>query len=422
MAFRGQQDRKTVAIFEPDLTETTTLARAAQFVEGGYSPVIFGFRRGRYNRRHISAWPEIELGRTEDARYWERLKALVHAIPSIIRNRQCLASSFAFFARNLDQLLLALFAKSLFNRCAIVAYEVVDIQPAFTRKGFRGAMIRWLEKRCLERIGLLIVSSPAFYRDYFSKIQAYRGEWLLVENKFRPPASCLDLMARRGIQQSRPPRTGRRWVIGYFGLIRGQATVELMMRLATLLPDKIEFRFRGVITTVDKAWFDAAIAERDNVVYGGEYSNPDDLATLYEGVDLAWALDLEDIDCNSRWLLPCRFYEAGFFGVPCLAVRGFEFGQLLDRLDVGWTFDDPLEESLIHFFENLTPQSYEEKWRKLTTCPQNTFLAARGGGDLCTRIAALARRNFKGPASEIPDTAGVAGKSQNVSAESIEAD
>jgi succinoglycan biosynthesis protein ExoL len=417
---RKQLDGTNVAIFEPDLTETTTIARATQFVEGNLSPTVFGFRRARYNRLHVPAWSEVELGRTEDGRYWKRLKALVRALPVIAKNRECLRSSFAFLARNLDQLLLALLAQIFFNRRALLAYEVVDIQPAFTRAGFRGAMIRLIERLCLGKIDLLVVSSPAFHRDYFSTTQRYRGDWLLVENKLRLPMTDPGC-ARGTIPAVKSLHTGPRWVIGYFGLIRGQATIELMVRLAKLLPDKIELRFRGVITTVDEAWFRSVVEESENISYDGEYSNPRDLPALYGSVDLAWAIDLEDIACNSRWLLPCRFYEAGFFGVPCLAVRGFEFGELLDRLDVGWTFDHPLEESLVRFFATLTSTSYQQKRRNLMACPANAFAAGNDGGGLCGKLEELARGKS---GDQVPKTSSAvpAAASDKVPMESLEAE
>ena len=91
-----------------------------------------------------------------------------------------------------------------------------------------------------------------------------------------------------------------------------------------------------------------------NIDYSGPYLPQQDLEQLYRDVDFAWALDLEHTDHNSRWLMPCRFYEAGYFGVPCLAVHGFEVGNIIEKHRIGWTFDAPLEESLVRFFERLT--------------------------------------------------------------------
>ena len=155
---RQKSSDKSIVFFEPDLSETTTIARVREFMDGGFDPVVFGFRRGRYNKNYAAAWSEIVLGRTQDARYWDRIKALLGALPAIIKHRRRVASNAIFLARNLDQLLLALFAQLLFNRGAVLAYEVVDIQPAFTRHGFRGVLIRGIERLCIKRIDLLIVS------------------------------------------------------------------------------------------------------------------------------------------------------------------------------------------------------------------------------------------------------------------------
>ena len=116
-------------------------------------------------------------------------------------------------------------------------------------------------------------------------------------------------------------------MVGYFGLIRGEATFDLIARLADRLQGRVMFKFGGVLTTVEQAKFDAVLQRCPNIVYGGPYLPQQDLERLYRDVDFAWALDLEHTDHNSRWLMPCRFYEAGYFGVPCLAVHGFEVGS-----------------------------------------------------------------------------------------------
>jgi len=407
----------SIVFFEPDLTETTTIARIKEAIQGGYHPVVFGFRRGRYNIDYVAPWPEIVLGRTQDARYWRRIKALFGALPVILKHRRCVASGAAFLARNLDQLLLALFARFFFNRDAILVYEVVDIQPAFTRQGLRGTLIRHIERRCLKHIDLLIVSSPAFIQHYFATTQRYRGEWLLLENKLRQSDLADACTLARGAATPRPPQP-RRWVIGYFGLIRGQATIELIARLAKILPDRVEFVFRGILTTVDHAWFHAMVAETENIRYEGEYTNPDDLAALYGSVDFAWAIDLEDMQCNSRWLLPCRFYEAGFFGVPCLAVRSFEIGRMIDCLDVGWTFDAPLEQALTRFFSSLSRSGYEQKRERLLASPTSAFVAGEEDKVLCNAIERLIRR-YRDDGGSMPLGTSI-GSAKSVSAETLE--
>jgi succinoglycan biosynthesis protein ExoL len=176
-------------------------------------------------------------------------------------------------------------------------------------------------------------------------------------------------------------------VVGYFGLIRGEATVDLIARLARRLQDRVVFKFGGVFTTVEQAKFETVLRRYPNVDYSGPYLPQQDLERLYRGVDFAWALDLEHTDHNSRWLMPCRFYEAGYFGVPCLAVHGFEVGSTIERHRIGWTFDEPLEESLMRFFERLTPADYEHIRGRLRSVPSSMFVANDDGTRLCATLA-----------------------------------
>ncbi|MBS0540818.1 MAG: hypothetical protein JSR47_18800 [Proteobacteria bacterium] len=365
---------RRLAFFCPDVTEASTLTRAGQFIDHGYDVTVFGFRRERYNMSYRPEWPHVALGMTADGKYWQRLRALVGALPAIFANRATLKRATVFYARNIDQLLLALLARLLVFSRAPVAYEVLDIPPILIQRGPAARALRLLERICLRRIRVLVLSSPGFHRSYYAAIQKYDGTWFLLENKLH---AAVTQLAARAPSADGHVESGRNrpWVIGYFGLIRGEETFALMTRLADRLKDRIVFRFRGVLTTVDEANFKATLESRGNMVYGGPYRPYRDLEELYRGVDFAWALDLEHVDHNSRWLLPCRFYEAGYFGVPCLAVHGFEVGSLVERHRIGWTFDTPLEDRLAAFFESITPDDYDRIRCRLRTMPRSMFVA-----------------------------------------------
>lgn len=372
---KSRRVARKLVFFTQDVSDTSTVKRAEAFVAEGFDLVLFSFLRGRYHRDFSPPWPVIPLGRTADGRYLRRVFALLRGAVTVVRNRSHLRGAEALYARNIDQLLLALFARTLFRNGAPVVYEVLDIQPAFVRRGIPYVLLRWVERLCLRLIALLVVSSPAFVEHYFRARQGYVGPWRLLENKL--PPSVLSLP--RG-SPADPRKAGYVWTVGYFGLIRGDATFAMMERVAARVRDRVQFQIRGVFTTVDREGFDALLSRNSNMVYLGEYVSPRDLPVLYGAVDFAWAIDLENQTHNSRWLLPCRFYEAGFFGVPCLGVRGFESGNHIERLEVGWTFAEPLEESLVRFFQTLTPEEYVAKRARLAALPARHFVG--GANDL----------------------------------------
>lgn len=362
--------------FGPDVTDASSQKRVQQFVDEGYRVTVFTFRRRRSSADHQPPWPNVPLGLTSDGRYGQRLWAMLRAVPALAAHRHRVSLAAALYARNIDQLILALLARLLAGSRAPIAYEVLDIPPILMRRSLAATLVRAVERLCLRHVRVLVVSSPAFHRNYFEAVQKYRGPWFLLENKLHHSIFTMPLPVRQ------PPAPGRAWVVGYFGMIRGEATIALIARLAERLRGKVTFEFRGILTTVDQATFDEVLKRSPNVVYGGPYAPHRDLAELYGGVDFAWALDLEHVDHNSRWLMPCRFYEAGYFGVPCLAVHGFEVGRAVEAQRIGWTFSQPLEESLVAFFEKLTAEEYGLVRMRLRGMPRGMFVASQEVGDL----------------------------------------
>jgi len=400
--YDGASGDRELIFFCPDVTDATTLKRVRQFQDQGYPVTVFGFRRERYNRDYAPSWPYVPLGATTDGRYGQRLRALLGALPAIVANRRRLAHASIFYARNIDQLILTLLARPLARSRAPIAYEVLDIPPILTGRGVRSRMLRAIERYCLRRTRVLVLSSPGFHRHYYDAIQKYGGDWFLLENKLHPSIRQAPTAAPDARAAARTRRAEHQWVVGYFGLIRGDETFELMTRLAERLRDRVVFKFRGVLTTVDERKFRAALDRHENMTYEGPYVPHQDLGRLYGDVDFAWALDLEHADHNSRWLLPCRFYEAGFFGVPCLAVRGFEVGERVERLGIGWTFREPLEEALVRFFETLDPAEYEARRNRLGAMPQSEFVAGDDVAGLCAILDGRQREEGADTAGDPP--------------------
>ncbi len=375
---------KTVLLLTPDITDTSSTKRGEALIAQGCRLLMVGFRRERYNQDYRPTWPYLLLGRTEDGRYGQRLRTLLRALTVLAANRGMLKQADVIYARNIDQMILALFIRVLVGRHIPTVYEVLDIQPVFVGRSRLSRAIRAAERYALKHISLLVLSSPAFLRHYFAGMQGYRRSWFLLENKL--PASVTRNKAALSGRNRAERRNGYRWVVAYCGLIRGQDTFDLIVRLAERLQGVVQFRFHGVLTTVDRRRFEEAVARLDNLVYEGPYVNPRDLAKIYAGVDFAWALDLENVEHNSRWLLPCRFYEAGFFGVPCLAARGFEVGALVEDLGVGWSFEPSYEESLVRFLSFLSEEEYARRRRRLLEMPASRFV---GGEDMVALLQAL---------------------------------
>ena len=56
---------------------------------------------------------------------------------------------------------------------------------------------------------------------------------------------------------------------------------------------------------------------------------------------------------NSVWLLPNRIYEGGYYGVPSVAPGGTQTATWINAHNVGFTVNEPLNETLPHLIANL---------------------------------------------------------------------
>ena len=123
--------------------------------------------------------------------------------------------------------------------------------------------------------------------------------------------------------------------------------------------------------------FHKIVSETPHLQFSGPYRNPDDLESIYRGVHFTWAIDMYEEGLNSSWLLPNRLYEGGLFDTVPIALKSVETGQLLDRLGIGVTVAESLEDSLQDFFRTLTPERYDKLAEQARNVPREFWRHTR---------------------------------------------
>ena len=101
--------------------------------------------------------------------------------------------------------------------------------------------------------------------------------------------------------------------------------------------------------------------------------NPDDLEEMYASVDFNWCVDMVDSESNSKWLLPNRIYEGGYFNCPAIALRDTATGQKIESLGLGATLDEPYFESLLDLFQSMTAERNRAMRERLVALPRTEF-------------------------------------------------
>jgi glycosyltransferase involved in cell wall biosynthesis len=123
----------------------------------------------------------------------------------------------------------------------------------------------------------------------------------------------------------------------------------------------------------DMEGFLVDVARLENVSYGGPYQNPDDLADIYNCVDLVWSVDCIAPESNSQWLLTNALYEAGYFGKPVLGIAGNAVGQFAESRGVGWCIEEPVRDKIIEFIDSLSVEVYEAKRQHIENARDELF-------------------------------------------------
>jgi succinoglycan biosynthesis protein ExoL len=354
----------SIAYFGPDLDDPVVRRRVAQWRYAGFRVLPFAFSRTSDTR--LERGEVVDLGHVMPLSRARRAIPLALAALRLIGERRVLSDIQLFVARNLDIALLALFARWAVGSSAPVVYEVLDINASCTAPGWRGALLRRVEKWVLARTNLLVLSSPYFGTDYYQRLLGYRRPWFLLENKI-PKWVRRERLERPAAKKPAAAKTvsatGKRpWRVGWFGYLDDQKSWDILRLLAQRLPEDVVVHVRGrPYTNFNMQRFLADVEQLDNVTYGGPFRNPEDLAEVYDAVDIVWSIDCNFPTGNSKWLLTNGLYEAGYFGKPAFGLGGTAVGEFLVTYGSGWCLSEPLAEHLLDFVAKLTQEEYEAK-------------------------------------------------------------
>lgn len=334
----------------PNLADSAVARRIDMLRLGGADLDVAGFRRAGTPVPALDVGAYVELDETFDARFAQRLWATVRARASIPRWAARLPQPDLIIARNLEMLSLASRLRGFWPNHPPVVYECLDIHRLMLREDAVGRAMRGAERHWGRQASLLLTSSPAFLRNYFDLHGGLAAE--VVENKViwdggeRGCNPALTAPASRAT----PLR------IGWFGALRCARSLEALTGLADSMGGEVEVVLRGRPALTEFEDFSATVADRPYLRFAGPYRNPDDLATIYSDVHLAWAIDFFEEGQNSQWLLPNRIYEGCLHGAIPVALAGTETAAFIERLGIGVVLPDIAPATLRRMLGGLTPE------------------------------------------------------------------
>ena len=359
-----------VTVIGHDAGDAALAKRIGQMRAEGHAVRALTLRRGPDAARD---WDNTDLGQTRDGDFAQRLGAIARAVPKAAR---ALGPADVLWARNLDAALIARGALALARSRVPLIYECLDVHDLASGEGAASGMVRALERLVLDRAALTVVSSEAFVREHFTPRYGEQP-FAVIENRL-----AVDGLVPRP-DGSRPDRP---LTIGWFGILRCARSLDLLLGAAERAEGAVRLVMAGRPATDQLPGFEARIAACPFAEYLGPYAAPGDLAALHARVDLVWAGDWFQAGANSRWLLPNRLYEAGWFGVPALAPEGTETAAWALRHGTGLAVPDPSERALPGLLAAMTSERLAAMRDAVLAAPGALFA---GGADEVT--AALER-------------------------------
>ena len=313
----------------PVLGQPRHSKRISMLLQTGFKVEAVAFERD-YHRGRLPCCTVERLGKIAHGRYLQRILKMINAFPQM---RRAMRRNDIIYASGPDMALFALVAGLGLRKPIIL--EIGDIQAVQFAKGFRGYIVRALDKFVVNSSRLLVVTASGFVDYYYRKRLNTRTPVLVLENKLEMPVFDADRIAVPAPMKG-TPLLDRRLRIGYFGLLRCDWSWRVLESLALSRPDEVKIVVAGYpmipVDLVERA------AKLSNVEFLGEFHSPKDLPALYGNVDLVWGcfpIPPEQDDRNWMWARTNRFYESCFFQRPIIVLAGSGDAAEVERYGIG---------------------------------------------------------------------------------------
>jgi succinoglycan biosynthesis protein ExoL len=378
-----------VLYFVHDLSDPAVRRRVMMLRAGGAEIVLAGFRRAADVAPDIMALSPIDLGRTRDGKFGQRLAAVASAAAMLGSKLRRVAKPDVIIGRNLEMLALASRARQLFSADIPIVYECLDIHRLLIGQNGISWTMRSAERMLGRNAALLLTSSPAFVRDYFKSFGQTRAPIALLYNK------VLELVEKPEAFKVRlaTPKTKEPWVIGWFGALRCRKSLDLLASFTRRMEGRFEVVLRGRPAYSEFEDFDHRVAAEPFMRFDGPYRNPEDLASIYGAVHFSWAIDFFEEGLNSRWLLPNRLFEGCRYGAVPIAVTGTETGHFLEERHIGIVLDEVSDASLANRLGGMDRAIYTTARNRILVQDQATWVCdLRDCRALVKRLASLSPR------------------------------
>jgi succinoglycan biosynthesis protein ExoL len=288
-------------------------------LDAGCKIELFSFDRGEIDDP-VYSHPDVShtsLGTMRDGIAFSRLYTIARAALILLRARPHTREPDTMLMANTLELLVISWLCGLTRSPTV--YDVADIHKLQLSNSLVGKISRWIERKALKHVRLVVVTSPWFYWRYFVERLRVRMPAVLIENRvnftFAAPAETQSSVTS----------------IAWNGLLRCRTSASVLLECLVANPDSFSLSLHGVIRALNE--LGRHLVACPNCFFTGPYDTVT-IGTLLSRSRFVWAIDFAEEE-NSRWLLPNRLYEGIGAGIPLLAVEGTATAAVVRHYNIG---------------------------------------------------------------------------------------
>ncbi|MFV1985158.1 MAG: hypothetical protein ACC657_16535 [Thiohalomonadales bacterium] len=329
---------------------------------------------------------DFEMNTLGEITHVSYLKRFVLIVKSVNKIRSAVRKTDVVYTFGLDMLFLGWISKQLsFKKNVKLVYEVGDIREILIGKAPINHLARLFEKFLLRYVSVLVITSKAFYTEYFNKVQNTKSlRYHVVENKLDT-----DIMSAARSQEI-AGKDNKEFTIGYFGVLRCARTLEILKMLAVKGNGKIKIYLRGLRGIKTQKEYDQLVST-EGVVNEGPYVVPDDLSAMYNSVDMVWACypyNGKEVG-NWCWAKTIRFYESCYFKKPVFVQTGTEDCKTVEQYGIGICLDLEKIEKTVDYILLLSDAEISEWKKNINELPEHVYMYSDEHEKLITLLKKL---------------------------------
>jgi len=258
-------------------------------------------------------------------------------------HRLCNAKPDIVYVGNLDMLYIAGKYKHRINSKARIIYEIADLHRLIIdkQKGIKKVLsygLKWLEKKYIKDVDLLVLTSMKFFDVYYMNL-IEKSKVVFLPNM--PEESTFDGYVPQD-------RTGEQFTVGFIGWIRYKDQLRMLIEAAEKTCCNVLFAGADREGTE----FEEYCKQFSYVDYLGSFNYDKKIKNLYDMVDCIYAV--YDADwTNVRIALPNKLYESILCEKPIIVAKNTYLSELVKDYGVGIETSHKSVADLIEVLDHL---------------------------------------------------------------------